>query len=471
VKALRTLRGRLLIGILVLVTLGLGGTDLSIYYTISATVTLRVDRGLTNTADAIVHAQSKPDVLLRNIDTVVKRTEISVLMLGPDGQIVAAMPEAATPQQPYPLQRLDPPTLTYLRGHPGRPQEFKPAGTPYRIIYQPATDGMSLGDRAGVRRPVAAIVVATGFRGEQKALSRLAAQEALVSAAVLAVLAVLAVGVLRVGLRPLAGMAAAATTIANGESDRRLPVDRPHDEVGQLAAALNQAFDERHRAEDRLRHFIADASHELRTPLASIRGWADLYFQDALGEKDGVDTAMTRIMTDADRLIRVVEELLLLARLDEYRGLDADEVDLVELISEVVDGARMADATRQITVSVPDTATVTGDRDRLCQVIRNLVGNALQHTPPGTRVHITLDHSLDKPAAMHLTVADNGPGIATSDLERIFERFYRPSSARGIAGTGLGLAITRAIIRAHHGRITVESEPGIGTRFDVVLPA
>ena len=468
---IRTLRGRLLTGTLVLVTLGLLGTGLSIFYAIRNTVTLRVDRSLANAADAIVHAQSGPDVLLRNIDVVVKRTQISVVMLGSDGEIVAVLPETATPQQPYPLNYLSPRTLADIRRQPGRSIGIERAGRPYRLLYQTAHPRMALIDEAGVNRPVSAVVVASAFDAEKQALNRLLVFEAVVSSAVLGVLALLAVAVLRAGLRPLTDMVLVATTIANGESNRRLPVDRPHSEVGQLATVLNQAFDERRRAEDRLRHFLADASHELRTPLASIRGWADLYFQDALTTPDGVNTAMSRIINDSDRVIRLVEELLLLSRLDQSRELDASPVDLARLVHEVVDDARMISPTRHITVVEPSDVTVTGDRDRLSQVIRNLVGNALQHTPPGTRVHVTLDRGTDPPEVVRLTVADDGPGIAEADCERIFERFYRPPGARSATGTGLGLAITRAIVGVHGGTITVESDPGTGTRFHVVLPA
>jgi two-component system OmpR family sensor kinase len=281
----------------------------------------------------------------------------------------------------------------------------------------------------------------------------------------------LAVGVLRVGLRPLARLATAATAIATGESDRRLPVDRPHSEVGRLATALNQAFDERRMAEERLRRFIADASHELRTPLATIRGWADLYFQGALVNHDGVETAMTRIVDDADRLTRLVEELFLLARLDQQPLLDTAQVGLTTLVSEVIEDARVADTTCQITLSTPGAVTVTGDPDRLRQVARNLVGNALQHTPPGTPVRVTLHTSPDGPSAVRLTVADDGPGIPEADLEHLFERFYRPAGARSTAGTGLGLAIVQAIVHAHGGTVTVESTPGAGTSFHLTLPA
>jgi two-component system, OmpR family, sensor kinase len=463
----RTIRGRLLTGILVLTALGLLGTDLAIYFTIRSTVAARVDRSLVNAADAVAHPTSKPDVLLDNLQTILSRTEISVIMLDADGRVIAASPAAATAQQPYPLTSLDSRTLALVEAQTGGPERIERNGRPFRVLYRPIPSGVGLTDQAGVSRRATGVIVSSAFLGEQTALAQLAVVETVVSLGVLAVIALLAVVVLRVGLRPLGGMAAAATTIANGGSDQRLPVERPHSEVGRLAAALNQAFDERGRAEERLRQFVADASHELKTPLATIRGWADLYFQDALAGPDGVDTAMTRIITDADRVIRLVEELLLLARLDELRGLDAVRIDLAQLVGEVVGDARMADTGRRITIMAPEAVMVTGDQDRLCQVIRNLVGNALRHTPPGTGVTVTLEQH---PAATVLTVADEGPGIPGPDLDRIFDRFYRPPGSRS-NGSGLGLAITRAIVRAHHGTITVDSAPGAGARFHVTLPA
>jgi two-component system OmpR family sensor kinase len=235
--------------------------------------------------------------------------------------------------------------------------------------------------------------------------------------------------------------------------------------LAALALAVNLAFDERQRAEERLRRFLADASHELRTPLTTIRGWADLYFQGGLPDRGGLDIAMTRIADDAGQVTRLVEELLLLARLDEERPLEADLVDLAGLAVEVVAAARMVDPTHPITApsTVDSEVVVRGDPDRLRQVLRNLVGNAIQHTPAGTAVRVEL---VRRGGRVTLTVADAGPGISAADRNLVFERFYRTGT-----GTGLGLAITKAIVEAHDGTIRLDSANGTGTEVEVTLPA
>jgi two-component system OmpR family sensor kinase len=283
-------------------------------------------------------------------------------------------------------------------------------------------------------------------------------------------------------------MAVTATAIADGEITRRVPVDHPHSEVGRLASALNRAFDERQQAEQRLRRFVADASHELRTPLTTIRGWADLYFQGGLPDHAGVETAMTRIAEEAAQVSRLVEELLLLARLDQQRPLEATAVDLTAIAREVIDDALVIDAARSITLrpmtgtahrgepvgspvaSSVDSALAIGDPDRLRQVIRNLVGNALQHTPAGTPVEVIVGPDPAAPAQrVWLRVTDLGPGIPEKDLPQVFERFYRSNRSHA-TGTGLGLAIVRAIVEAHGGTVQAWSRPGQGTRFDITLP-
>jgi two-component system OmpR family sensor kinase len=276
---------------------------------------------------------------------------------------------------------------------------------------------------------------------------------------------------LRLGLRPLGNMAATATAIAGGDTNRRVPVDGAYTEVGRLAAALNHAFDQRQRAEDQLRGYIADASHELRTPLTTIRGWADLYFQGGLPDAAAIETAMSRIADEAGHVSRLVEELLL-ARLDHQRPLGTDAVDLATIAREVAADAQVIDPQRPITLTLPQDpgeAVAVGDADRLRQVVRNLVGNALQNTPPGTPIQVGAGLDADDPVHwVRLSVADHGPGIPATDLPHVFERFYR--STRDSAGTGLGLAIVRAIVQAQGGTVQVWSEPGRGTRFDVTLP-
>jgi two-component system OmpR family sensor kinase len=474
-----TLRGRLVAGLLLLVTVSLLGTDIAAYTMLQSFFDDRVDRQLNRTAFGIEQALAR-QVGLRLTDGVLQTAfpgELSTAFLGTDGRLLATLPQQRTsPTQQALVGVIDTGKPVDLSRHPEKPVDVELAGRSYRVLYH-RVSGRLIDTRVGndPGQAVDAVVIALPLRNDQDTLGRLAAILAAVTVVALVVVAALSVGVLRLGLRPLTTMAATATAIARGDRARRVPVDRPHGEVGQLAVALNQAFEERQRAEDQIRRFVADASHELRTPLTTIRGWADLYFQGGLRDDAGMETAMTRIAEESAQVSRLVEELLLLARLDEQRPLAATEVDLAGIAREVIGDAQVVDGTRTISLSTPDgsgPAVVVGDPDRLRQVLRNLVGNALQHTPPGTPVAVSIDPDPADPAQrIRLRVADAGPGIAEADLPHLFERFYRSDRSHAGTGSGLGLAIVQAIVRAHHGTVEVSNGPGRGARFDAILPA
>jgi two-component system OmpR family sensor kinase len=290
--------------------------------------------------------------------------------------------------------------------------------------------------------------------------------------------------VVRRELRPLERVAATATRVAalplaTGEVElaERAPVDDPRSEVGQVGAALNRMLDHvgsalaaRHASEVQLRQFVADASHELRTPLAAIRGYAELTLRHL--EQGGGDTAhsMERISSQADRMTTLVEDLLLLARLDAGRPLERAEVDLTRLVLDAVSDAHAAGGDHPLRLDLPDEpVTVTGDASRLAQVLANLLANARTHTPAGTAV--TIGIAAD-PSGARLSVADAGPGIAPELLPRVFERFARGSASRSRenGSTGLGLAIVHAVVGAHGGTVAVTSRPG-RTEFTVHLPS
>jgi two-component system OmpR family sensor kinase len=247
--------------------------------------------------------------------------------------------------------------------------------------------------------------------------------------------------------------------------------------VGQVASALNRllghvgdALARRQAVEERLRHFAADASHELRTPVATVRAHAELALRHRGPMAPPVHRALERIAAESGRMSRLVEDLLLLARLDAGRSLDRDTVDLTRLVLEAAEDARAAAPAHRWRLDLPaEAVTVTGDEHRLQQVIVNLMANARVHTPPGTGVTVRLRAA---PGAVHLTVADNGPGIPADLRPDIFDRFVRADAGRSrtAGGTGLGLAIVHAVVTAHHGTITLDSGPG-GTTFHVTLPA
>ncbi|GHE70589.1 two-component sensor histidine kinase [Streptomyces vinaceus] len=290
-----------------------------------------------------------------------------------------------------------------------------------------------------------------------------------------------------VALRPLRRVAATATRVSelplhSGEPalHERVPDAEadPRTEVGQVGAALNRmlghvssALTARQQSETRVRQFVADASHELRTPLASIRGYAELTRRGR--EEPGPDTrhALGRIESEATRMTGLVEDLLLLARLDAGRPLSSDDTDLAPLVVDAVSDARAAGPEHHWRLELPDEpAPIRADPARIQQVLVNLLANARTHTPPGTTVtaHVSRETS---PSAVRLRIEDDGPGIPPALLPHVFERFARgdASRSRAAGSTGLGLAIVEAVVTAHGGRVDVQSEPG-RTCFEVLLP-
>ena len=319
------------------------------------------------------------------------------------------------------------------------------------------TPGMRVGPVGdGRTAAVTELVLVNDTNIDRGAILDFVQNMAVVAGVSLVVLLVLALVVLHVGLRPLAEMAQAADAIAEGSREERLPISDRNSETDRLAAAVNRAFEAQAQAEARARAFAADASHELRTPVATISGWLELYRQGGL-RGDDVGQALARIEDEVARIRLLVEELGLLARLDTGRPLDDEPLDLARLAESVVEDAHVMYSDLDIALEAPDRLTVVGDAPRLQQVLRNVVGNAVQHTPPGTRVRLTLFRDGDQ---VRVDVEDNGPGISAADLPRLFERFWRAeaSRSRDYGGSGLGLAIVQAIVRAHGGRVTVESE-------------
>jgi two-component system OmpR family sensor kinase len=320
-------------------------------------------------------------------------------------------------------------------------------------------------------------VAAIPLRATDDNLKRLLAVEALVIAAVLLALGLVSWIVVRVGLLPLDRMSHTAGAIAAGDLSHRIESTDPRTEVGRLGIALNamldrleQAFGEREASEDRLRRFIADASHELRTPLASIRGYAELFRMGAAREPADVEKAMRRIEDESARMGVLVEDLMMLARLDEVADAPYVHVDLPGVVRDAVDDGRATAPNREITTRIDDRATAVGDADQLRQVLGNLLRNAFVHTPDGTPIEVTLERDGDE---VHLEVRDHGPGLPTSDAEALFERFWRSERGRerGKGGAGLGLAIVAAIVDAHGGRVRAGNAPDGGATFVVTLPA
>jgi two-component system, OmpR family, sensor kinase len=314
---------------------------------------------------------------------------------------------------------------------------------------------------------------------------RLVMLELLVGLAVLVLLGGAGYVVVRRSLRPLVEVEHTAAAIAAGDLTQRVRESDPHTEVGRLSRALNgmlvqieSAFRAREASEvaaraseDKMRRFVADASHELRTPLTSIRGFAELYRQGAAPKPEDVARVMRRVEDSAAQMGVLVDDLLLLARLDQQRPLERAPVDIVALAADAVQDAKAVAPDRAISLEVAagDAAVVLGDELRLRQVLSNLVSNALSHTPGGTPVDVEV---AVRSGEVHLSVRDRGPGLAPEDAARIFERFFRAdtSRTRAAGGTGLGLSIVAALVAAHGGQVGVDTAPGAGATFWVRLP-
>jgi two-component system, OmpR family, sensor kinase len=345
------------------------------------------------------------------------------------------------------------------------------------------------------------VILAVNASDAYDTIARFTRVELLIGVVVLVGMAVIGFAVVQANLRPLVEIEETAEEIAEGHLNRRVPERDPRTEIGSLGRSLNtmltqieSAFHDRekseaaaHQSEERMRRFIADASHELRTPLTAIRGFAEYYRQrgglnprtdaeQSLTAAD-LDRIMHRVEAEAARMGLLVEDLLMLARVDQQRPLARNPVDLLSLAADAVHDTRMLAPDRKISLTVQPGAAflVIGDEPRLRQVIGNLMSNALTHTPDGTEVELSVGSGMlpdDGGQAVTLAVRDYGPGMEPEQASRVFERFYRADQARTRAtgGSGLGLAIVAGLVAAHGGVTSVDTAPGEGATFWVTLP-
>ncbi|MEI7761351.1 MAG: ATP-binding protein [Thermoleophilia bacterium] len=305
------------------------------------------------------------------------------------------------------------------------------------------------------------LIVAAPLDGVDDTLHQLLVVEIVVAGSVLLAILLAGLWLVRVGLRPLERIEVTAAAIAGGDLSRRVENDDSRTEVGRLGGALNtmlgqieEAFDERTASEQRLRRFVADASHELRTPLAAVRAYAELFDRGARERPHDLERAMTGIQRESRRMGLLVDDLLLLARLDQGRPLERKPVALVEVARDAVEAARMLDPDRVIDLEAPLPVEVEGDSERLRQILDNLLANVRAHTPAGTPATVRVVHEGDLAV---VEVIDAGPGLSDDQLAHAFERFYRgdASRSRDVGGAGLGLAIAAAIAESHGGVATV----------------
>jgi two-component system OmpR family sensor kinase len=458
------LRARILVVTVVLFLAGLGAAGFTTYYFLSSSLVDRIDDQL-EAATPLVAAE------LRRTPPPHRGEHGSFLPDGSYGALVdergrvereagfAFDQDAPRPKIPSELIRTQAadgePTLATVRAVGGE--------TDFRLLARPL----------GEEGTVVVAVPLTEVRATQR---RLLLIEGVVSGLVLVAIGVAAYWLTRRELRPLERMAKKSRAIAAGDLSQRVEPDDPRTEVGQLGDALNamlaeieRAFAERVAAEERLRRFVADASHELRTPVTSIRGYAELFRRGAGERPDDLANVMRRIEQEGKRMGELVEELLLLARLDQCLPLEREPVDLSTVVDAAVDAARAADPERPIDVDSQRPLVVLGAESRLRQVVDNLLTNARVHTLTSTPVRVRL---AAEDGEVLLEVADAGPGVPPKEADRIFERFYRTdrSRTRSQGGVGLGLAIVRSVVEAHGGAVGYRARPGGGSIFRVVLP-
>jgi two-component system OmpR family sensor kinase len=461
------------LGLLVLAAVGLGVADVVGVQVLRHSQLNRIDQQLTGVdgrfrppggttrtsqtlADTLCAARPLATGTRRGPDTFFQAC------LSPTGSVISSNTSASSLAPP----RL--PSLTLAAAEARRGRTFTvdatSGGTQWRLLATPLADGSGT------------LIAGESLRELSSTTDQLALIDLGVSGAVLLMLLLLGYLVVRVGLRPLDEVTATADAIREGDLSARAPVSSSGTEVGRLGAAFNSmleqiqvAFADRERSAARLRQFAADASHELRTPLTSIRGFAELHRQGAVPPGPDLDRVMRRIEDEAIRMGELVEDLLVLARLDRGPTRELVEVDLAAIADDAAHDASAIEPGRPITVEAAGPVLVRGDDGQLRQIATNLLSNARAHTPAGSPVIV---RAYGDGELAVLEVADSGPGLDAETAARVFDRFWRadPARARAHGGAGLGLAIVEAIAVVHGGSAGVVSTPGHGATFRVQIP-
>jgi two-component system OmpR family sensor kinase len=391
-------------------------------------------------------------------------TSISLTLIGPAGIILGQIGGDLNSTEITSYLQSITPDQVIKRAN--RPFTIEAPRSDFRVIAQRLPTGLGT------------VVVAQSFEDIDRTLLRLQGLFVLIGLVMILFIALASRKVITVGLRPLATVEATAERIAEGDLTARLPDLKPNTEVGRLVNTLNmmlgrieESFSARVESESKLRRFVADASHELRTPITAIRGFAELHRQGAVTGEEKTKELIGRIENESKRMGSLVEDLLLLARLDQSRQMKSEPINLSKLVLDAVESARAAGPDHPVNFKKSDDEIYAlGDNDRIHQVVANLLANARTHTPAGTKIDVSVIQSED---GVRIRIADNGPGLSERDQGRIFERFYRADASRVRTdgeGTGLGLSIVDAVMRAHAGEVSVESELGKGATFTLFFP-
>jgi two-component system OmpR family sensor kinase len=464
-----SLRNRLTVGVLVLSAFGFAGAGFGAQALLQSYLIKQVDDQLLSvvgsTSDRLDRAgiasdSDVDDAQSARAATPLNRvpTSISVTVLDPFGNLIGGIGGDLNSNQ----------VTEYVKGLlPGQVAAF---GSKPFTVEAPGSDFRVA--TTVLPSSLGSVIVAQSLSDFDKTTHQISFIFLVIGGFVLLFIAIASRQVIKISMKPLKKIEVTAEKIAAGDLSARLENFEPDTEVGRLSTSLNQmlsrieeSFKARTQSEDKLRRFVADASHELRTPLTSIRGFAELHRQGAVSEGEKTKELISRIEKESMRMGYLVEDLLMLARMDQSRELVMSDVNLSTVTTEAVTSALAAGPDHPITTDIAHDVHTQGDADKIFQVITNLLANARAHTPSGTPIHVATNSNDN---GSYVIVADKGPGLAKKDQEQIFERFYRvdPSRQRNSQeGSGLGLSIVDEVMKAHGGAVSVESELGKGAAF------
>jgi two-component system OmpR family sensor kinase len=477
-----SLRNRLVLGVVILSTFGFITSGVVVQKQIKSVLIHQIDDQLLNVASGALprvnlagivddddfeetrgrnrgYGDEAPQTPLNQVPT-----STSLTLLDSNGEVVAGIGGDLNTVS----------VRDYIAGYsPAEVAEFeaepftvRAEGENFRVLALPLPSGLG------------SIAIAQSLNDVDRTLSRLQWLFLLIGFVIVGLIALASRTMIKVGLKPLSDVEVTAAQIAAGDLSARLPEATTTTEVGRLTTSLNtmlsrieESFTMRKTSEDKLRRFVADASHELRTPLTAIRGFAELHRQGAVAGDEDTKQLLARIEGESVRMGSLVEDLLLLARLDQAREMERLPVDIAKVTRDAVASAQVAGADHPITLSGDLNELYTlGDQHRIHQVVANLLANARTHTPAGTAIAVSIAQSGD---GVRIAISDNGPGLSEEDQKRIFERFYRADSSRvrnDGEGSGLGLSIVDAVMKAHGGSVSVASEVGKGSTFTLFFP-
>ena len=462
-----SLRNRLTAGVLILSAFGFVGAGFGSQALLRNYLINQVDNELISVVGGIAGRLDRAGIAADQDDSTTTRavtplnrvpSAISVTVLDPFGNLIGGLGGDLSSNQ----------ITDFVKGMlPGEVAAF--GAKPFTIAAPGADFRVAT---TVLPSSLGSVIVAQSLEEFDKTTRRIGVVFLIIGAFVLLFIGIASRQVVKISMRPLEKIEETAEKIASGDLSARLDNFEPNTEVGRLSSSLNimlsrieESFQARTFSENKLRRFVADASHELRTPLTAIRGFAELHRQGAVPDGEKTRELIARIEKESMRMGYLVEDLLLLARLDQSREMVMAEVDLSILLREAVISAQAASPEHEISMDIADGVKTHGDTDKIYQVVANLLANARAHTPSGTQIKVS---AYTNKADVFVSVSDNGPGRSLEDQGRIFERFYRVDSSRqrnSQGGSGLGLSIVDAVMKAHGGSVSVVSEPGHGATF------